>query len=117
MTLSTAGPGRRVLRATPGWSSDAYWALYLPPEWTNTSAPLPLIVELAGNGPWESPYGDVSLGRPEGSNLGFGITSGHGAVWASVPMLTDDGAYVESWWYDYLRRRTVLRGPAFHHGL
>lgn len=99
MSTSAPGAGRRVAATTPGWPQDAYHAVYLPPEWTNESARMPLIIELAGNGPWQSPYGDVSLGRPEGSNLGFGITAGVGAVWVSVPMLTDDGEFVETWWW------------------
>jgi alpha-L-fucosidase 2 len=101
MSSSAPGPGRRVAATTPGWPANAYHAVYLPPAWSNAStAPLlPLIVELAGNGPWASPYGDVSLGRPEGSNLGFGITAGVGAVWVSVPMLTAGGDFVETWWW------------------
>jgi hypothetical protein len=102
MSFAAPGPGRRVAAATPGWPSAAYHAVYLPPEWRNASgggARLPLIVELAGNGPWQSPYGDVSSGRPEGSNLGYGITGGAGAVWLSVPMLDAGGAMVETWWW------------------
>jgi hypothetical protein len=101
MSFSAPGPGRRVAATTPGWPAAAYHAVYLPPEWSNASAAplLPLIVELSGNGPWASPYGDVSSGRPEGSNLGFGITEGKGAVWVSVPMLTAGGDFVETWWW------------------
>jgi len=106
MSKSPPGPGRRVAATTPGWPAEAYHAVYLPPEWTNASSSasaggrrFPLIVELAGNGPWQSPFGDVSLGRPEGSNLGFGITGGVSAVWISVPMLTSGGEFVETWWW------------------
>jgi hypothetical protein len=101
MSTSAPGPGRRVAATTPGWPAAAYHAVYLPSDWSNVStAPLlPLIVELSGNGPWASPYGDESLGRPEGSNLGFGITAGVGAVWVSVPMLTAGGDFVETWWW------------------
>lgn len=101
MSTSAPGPGRRVAATTPGWPVNAYHAVYLPYEWSNAStAPLlPLIVELAGNGPWASPYGDESLGRPEGSTLGFGVTAGAGAVWVSVPMLAAGGDYVETWWW------------------
>jgi len=101
MSFAAPAAGRRVAAATPGWPARAYHAVYLPPEWSNASdAPrLPLIVELAGNGPWMSPYGDVSAGRPEGSNLGYGITAGAGAVWVSVPMLSAGGDFVETWWW------------------
>ena len=100
MSTSPPGPGRRVAATTPGWPAAVYHAVYLPPEWSNASdARLPLIVELAGNGPWQSPFGDVSMGRPEGSNLGFGITAGAGAVWLSLPMLTAAGDFVETWWW------------------
>ena len=101
MSRSAPGPGRRVAATTPGWPAAAYHAVYLPSEWSNAStAPLlPLIVELSGNGPWASPYGDQSSGRPEGSNLGFGVTAGMGAVWVSLPMLAAGGDFVETWWW------------------
>jgi hypothetical protein len=36
----------------------------------------PVIVEYMGNGPWHDDTGDYSSGRPEDSNLGFGIGAG-----------------------------------------
>lgn len=100
-------PGARVYATNPNWSpgggggSQAYFALYLPPEWepTGDAPALPVVVELAGNGPFDDPYGDVSTGRPENSSLGYGITAGRGAIWVSMPMLTADGAFDGTEWW------------------
>jgi hypothetical protein len=93
--------GRRVLATNPGWTpaSSAYFALYLPTDWSPTGPPLPVLVELAGNGPWADKYNDTSSGRPEGSNLGFGVTAGVGAIWVSMPMVTGDGLYGQTYWW------------------
>lgn len=101
------GPGRRVLATNPNWdpASYAYFALYLPGEWSPVGPPLPVLVELAGNGPWYDQFNDSSSGRPEGSNLGFGITGGSGAIWVSMPMLTADGLYGQTYWWG---------GPSVH---
>lgn len=97
-------PGARVFASNPEWlrvvpASAAYFALYLPPEWQPSGPPLPVIVELAGNGPFDDPYGDVSTGRCENSSLGFGITAGAGAIWISMPMLIADGKFDGTQWF------------------
>ena len=52
-------PGMRVKQRLPGYPDAVYHALYLPNDW-NRNKKYPIIVELAGNGPYENPYGDVS---------------------------------------------------------
>lgn len=106
------GAGRRVLATNPDWdpASAAYFALYLPTDWSPSSPPLPVLVELAGNGPWADKFNDTSSGRPEGSNLGFGITGGAGAIWVSMPMLTGDGLYGQTYWWGGPSEHLVSRG-------
>ena len=66
-------------------------------EWVSmsTGGSFPVIVEFMGNGPWHEnnkpPYPpDVSSGRPEGSNLGYGISGGTRYIWIAMPFLTSD---------------------------
>ena len=102
MSRAPPAAGARVYATNPAWlpgSSQAYYALYLPPEWAPHGAPLPVVVELAGNGPFLDKYGDISTGRPENSSLGFGITAGKGAIWVSMPMLTSDGLFDGTEWW------------------
>lgn len=74
--------GLRVQLVAPSFSgTQAYHALYLPIEWEPASAgddqkKYPVIVEYMGNGPWNDSMGDSSSGRPEDSNLGYGIGAG-----------------------------------------
>ena len=106
MTRGAPAPGARVYATNPTWNtavvpgSAAYFALYLPPEWAPAPAPpLPVIVELAGNGPYNDANDDLSTGRCENSSLGFGITAGLGAIWVSMPMLTRDGDFDGTQWW------------------
>jgi hypothetical protein len=73
-----AAAGRRVRAVAPGFErTQAYHPLYLPTEWEPpahaTRRQYPVIVEYMGNGPWSDGYGDRSTGRPEDSNLGWGM--------------------------------------------
>ena len=82
------GAGLRVKLVAPNFSgTKAYHALYLPREWEPANARqgqvgslnqkrYPVIVEYMGNGPWNDSSGDSSSGRPEDSNLGYGIGAG-----------------------------------------
>ena len=64
----------------------------------------PVIVEYMGNGPWDDGHGDVSTGRPEDSNLGWGMAEPAGTryIWLSVPFLSSPlGASTQvstQWW-------------------
>merc|ERR1711865_686730 len=101
MTNGTPSSGRRVREVHPDYShTKVYHALYLPTDWQNASAgkKYPVIVEYMGNGPWQGGPGgeDVSTGRPEDSNLGFGISGGRRFIWISMPLLSSDmGANTE----------------------
>eukprot|EP00729_Bicosta_minor_P001249 gene1249-11027_t len=50
----------------------------------------PVIVEYMGNGPFNDKVGDVSTGRPEDSNLGWGMAEPAGSqyIWISMPFLS-----------------------------
>jgi hypothetical protein len=74
--------------------------LYLPTDWV-PGKKFPVIIELAGNGNFENRYGDTSGGLPEGSKLGYGLSSGEGFVWACVPFLNEAGDRTAiTWWGD-----------------
>lgn len=74
--------------------------LYLPTDW-KPKAKMPVLVELAGNGGYINKFGDVSTGRPEGSNLGYGLSGGRGFIWLCVPYLNAQGDDVAiKWWGD-----------------
>lgn len=118
-------PGNRVLVALPGWPSSEggstanpapppsdcscevnstatgnFFMLYLPTDFDPQRVkPYPVIVELPGNGPYTSPWGDRSNGRPDDTFLGYGITEGQGAIWAAVPFLTANGFYDQTYWW------------------
>lgn len=96
-------PGRRVRMTTEGWERTAvYHAIYLPSDW-RPGATFPVLVEYAGNGPYSSPYGDVSHGTVEGSSLGYGLTSGKGVIWVCMPFVGHTGENKNNtamWWGD-----------------
>lgn len=74
--------------------------LYLPVDWVPEKK-FPVIIELAGNGNFKNNYGDTSIGLPEGSKLGYGLSGGKGFVWACLPFLNDAGNEVAiTWWGD-----------------
>lgn len=96
MTNATPAGGVRARVIAPGFEgTQAYHALYLPSEWSSDplhTATYPIIVEYMGNGPWSDGFGDVSTGRPEDSNLGWGMADPAGTkyIWISMPFLTSD---------------------------
>ncbi|MFC1757254.1 hypothetical protein ACFL2H_00595 [Planctomycetota bacterium] len=99
---SEAAPsaGRRVKQTLPGYPKAVYHVLYLPSDWQPTEI-YPVIVEYAGNGPYQSSNGDVSTGYVEGSKLGYGITGGKKAIWLCLPFLNNDATEnVRTWWGD-----------------
>merc|ERR1711966_352594 len=83
--------------------TKAYHALYLPTEW-NAAHKYPVIVEYMGNGPWSDGHNDRSTGRPENSNLGWGMAERPGSsyIWISMPLLTSDmgnETQVSTYWW------------------
>lgn len=101
MTSGKPEAGARVRQVHPDYAkTDAHHALYLPTDWTPDKT-YPVIVEYAGNGPYSNKLGDVSTGRVEGSNLGYGMSGGKGFIWLCLPYLNNDGdANVTQWWGD-----------------
>mgnify|MGYP003867963135 CR=1 FL=1 len=79
--------------------------LYLPTDWSPEKK-FPVIVEFAGNGNYRNAYGDVSTGRPEGSQLGYGLSGGAGAIWVCLPFLNEEGdSLANTWWGNHPDRR------------
>jgi hypothetical protein len=99
LSHSKPAAGRRVKQTLPEWQdSKVYHVLYLPTDW-KLGKKFPVIVELAGNGPYKNRFGDVSTGHPEGSKMGYGISGGEGFIWVCLPYLNNAGtANVTKWW-------------------
>ncbi len=93
--------GKRVKETLPAWRDSAvYHVIYLPTDW-QPGRRYPVLVEFAGNGGYTNRYGDISLGTPEGSNFGYGISGGKGFIWICVPYLGNEGTNnVIKWWGD-----------------
>ena len=95
---ASPGPGRRVKMQVAG--TGIYHVLYLPPDWSPRRR-YPVIVEYAGNGGYENQFGDVSTGRPEGSNLGYGLSGGRGVIWLCLPYIDPVNQRNQlTWWGD-----------------
>lgn len=100
-TSDGPAPGRRSIQTAAGFESPSVLhTLYLP---TNHSGhqKWPILVEWTGNGPYRNDRGDISWGRPEAGQLGYGLAGSHGAICLSLPFLSEDGkAIVTQWWGD-----------------
>ncbi|MGY8690995.1 MAG: hypothetical protein ACKVHP_25055, partial [Verrucomicrobiales bacterium] len=94
-------PGKRVKQAHPTKEeTEVYHTLYLPTDWAPQKR-FPVIVEFAGNGPYQNDFGDVSTGLVEGSRLGYGLTEGKGYLWLCLPFLNEaNTTNVTQWWGD-----------------
>lgn len=99
ITEAAPAAGLRVRQVTPQWQgTEVYHALYLPFEW-KPEGRYPLIVEYTGNGPYRNKFGDVSSGRVEDAELGYGISGGREFIWINLPFLNGTGtANVTRWW-------------------
>ncbi len=99
LSEGTPAAGERVKETHPDWrTTGVYHVLYLPTDW-KPGRRFPVIVELAGNGPYRNAFGDVSTGLVEGSKLGYGISAGEGYLWLCLPYLDAAGEKnVRSWW-------------------
>ena len=98
---TTPAPGKRVFYRLPG-DPDTVPAmvLYLPTDWTPEKR-FPVLCEYAGNGNYQNAFGDVSTGRPEGSQLGYGLSGGTGFIWVCLPFLNGAGDELAiTWWGD-----------------
>ena len=105
VTEGAPAAGQRVKHTLAAWQgTPVYHVLYLPTDW-KPDAKLPVLVEFAGNGGYSNSFGDVSTGRPEGSNLGYGLSAGRGFIWLCVPYLNAAGNDLAlTWWGDAARR-------------
>lgn len=99
LTSGKPAPGKRVKVRLPGHEqSSAYHVVYLPRGWSPERR-FPVLVEYAGNGPYRNRFGDISTGRVEGSQLGYGISGGEGFIWLCLPYLDNSGkTNVTRWW-------------------
>jgi hypothetical protein len=91
------GAGRRA-RVRSVDAPEIYHVLYLPTDW-RPGRRYPVIVEYAGNGNYRNSYGDVSLGVPEWSNLGFGLSGGVGYLWLCLPYVDAVGRRNQTLWW------------------
>lgn len=93
------GPGRRVLQKAPGFEpTEAYHVLSLPTDWSK-GRKFPVLVELAGNGPYRNAAGDLNSGRVEDGELAAGLGGTDGFLVLSLPYLNNAGtANVSQWW-------------------
>lgn len=101
MVEGEPAPGKRVRQVAAEYKgTQVHHALYLPTDW-KPGRKYPVLVEYAGNGPYRNRYGDVSTGRVEGSNLGYGISGGKGFIWLCLPYVNAKKKRNETrWWGD-----------------
>ncbi len=101
VTSEVPAAGKRVFYRMPGDpESVPEMVLYLPSDWSPEKR-YPVLVEYAGNGNYKNGFGDVSTGRPEGSQLGYGLSGGVGYLWVCLPFLNDPGDELAvTWWGD-----------------
>jgi len=99
-----AKSGKRFKQILPGYESTAvYHVVYLPNDWKQGKS-YPILVEYAGN-QYIGSYSDTSTGRPEGSNMGYGISAGKGFIWICLPYLNETGDDISlTWWGDRKNR-------------
>jgi hypothetical protein len=101
MTGGEPGAGKRVKQSLPEYrGTEVYHVLYLPEDW-QPGKRYPVLVEYAGNGPYHDKLGDVCTGRPEDSNLGYGISGGKGFIWVCMPYVNAAAKKNQTqWWGD-----------------
>jgi hypothetical protein len=93
--------GKRVFYRLPGDPEKVPpLVLWLPVDWSKERS-FPVLCEYAGNGNYQNAFGDASTGRPEGSQLGYGLSAGRGFIWACLPFLNEAGdGLATQWWGD-----------------
>lgn len=99
VTNGLPAASKRVKQTLAEWrNTRVYHVLQLPEDWKPGSK-YPVLVEYGGNGNYRNSFGDVCTGQPEGSKMGFGLTSGKGYIWVCLPYLNNEGtANVIKWW-------------------
>ena len=101
MTKGNPAAGKRVehqLRRYIG--TEVHHALFLPENWKEGQT-YPVIVEYAGNGPYQNSYGDQCSGKVADCNLGYGISEGQDFIWICMPFISvDHQRNQRQWWGD-----------------
>lgn len=91
--------GKRVRQTLKAFeNTKVYHLVYLPINYKQGEK-YPVIVEFPGNGPYTSPYGDISTGQVDGCNLGYGVSAGKDFIWISMPFISVDGKQNQKWWW------------------
>ena len=106
--LETGQPdiGKRVKQTIPDYEqTGVYHVTYLPTDWVKGKR-YPVLIEYAGNN-YRGAYGDISTGRPEGSNMGYGISGGRGFIWVCLPYLNATGDDIALTWWGDSKNRTA----------
>jgi hypothetical protein len=101
MTEGAPAPGKRVKAVPPEYAGSAvHQALYLPVDW-EPGRRYPVIVEYAGNGPYQNSFGDTCTGKVEDCSLGYGLSGGKGFLWLCLPYISPDRQQNQlQWWGD-----------------
>ena len=98
--------GKRVKQTIPDYEqTGVYHVTYLPTDWVKGKR-YPVLIEYAGNN-HRGAYGDISTGRPEGSNMGYGISGGRGFIWVCLPYLNAAGDDIALTWWGDSKNRTA----------
>ena len=98
--------GKRVKQTIPDYEqTGVYHVTYLPTDWVKGKR-YPVLIEYAGNN-YRGAYGDISTGRPEGSNMGYGISGGRGFIWVCLPYLNATGDNIALTWWGDSKNRTA----------
>jgi hypothetical protein len=93
-------PGLRVKQQLPKLrGSKVYHALYLPTNWDKDRR-WPVIVEYAGNGPYENKLGDKNSGLVEDCNLAYGLSGGQDFICLTLPFVNEKQENQRQWWGD-----------------
>jgi hypothetical protein len=97
----TPAAGKRVRAVAAEYAGTAvYHTLYLPLDW-EPGRRYPVIVEYAGNGPYQNAYGDTCTGKVEDCGLGYGSSGGKGFIWVCLPTISADRQHHQlQWWGD-----------------
>ena len=106
LSSGPAASGRRIKQALPGYEqTKAYHVTYLPTDWEEGKR-YPVIIEYTGNH-YNGAFSDISTGRPEGSNMGYGISGGRGFIWICLPYLNAAGDDIALTWWGDSKNRTI----------
>ena len=97
LSPGTPAAGKRVAVTAPEYQGTrVFHTLYLPPDWTPSAPPTPVIFEYTGN--HFPPSG--STGKVEDAGLGFGLSGGR-YLWVSLPYIAPNRQENEvTWWGD-----------------